>query len=167
MLFLVLGFFKGWTKGFIMALFEFVSFFAAIALALQLSGWVEGYIKEKAKMDNDWLSFLAFVLVLVGAIISIRILGKLVEKSVELMMLGLLNRVAGIFVYLFIYLSVYSIVLVYLKRFGWIGNETVIDSKSFSYLINFGGWVIDLFGERLPAIKNLFNDTRDFIKQKG
>jgi membrane protein required for colicin V production len=167
LLFLVLGFFKGWTKGFIMALFEFVSFFAALALALQFSGWVEGYLKEKAKMDSEWLSFLAFVLVLVGAIITIRILGKLVEKSVELMMLGLVNRVAGIFVYLFIYVALYSILLVYLKRFEWMGNETVIDSKSFSYLINFGGWVIDLFGEWLPAIKNLFNDTRGFIKQKG
>jgi hypothetical protein len=77
--------------------------------------------------------------VLVGAIISIRILGKLVEKSIELMMLGLVNRVAGIFVFLFIYLALYSILLVYLKRFGWMGNETVIDSKSFSSIALFSG----------------------------
>jgi hypothetical protein len=38
-------------------------------------------------------------------------------------------------------------------------------SKSFPYLVNFGGWVIDLFGEWLPSIKNLFNETKELIKQ--
>ena len=165
LLFLVLGFFKGWTKGLIMAVFEFFSFFVALALALQFSGLVEGYLKAEAKMDSEWLSFLAFVLVLIGAIISIRILGKLVEKSVELLLLGLVNRIGGILVYLFLYLALYSVVLVYLKRFDLIGEETPMHSKSFPYLINFGGWVIDLFAEWLPSIKNLFNETKEFIKQ--
>ena len=166
LLFLIMGVYKGWTKGFIMAVVSFVSFFAGLALALQFSGWVEGYIKQQTDSNNEWLAFLAFLLVLIGSIIAIRILGKIVEKSVELVMLGLVNRLAGILLYLFIYISIFAVVLVYLKQFEIVGNETAINSKSYTYIINFGGWVIDFFAEWLPAVKNLFNDTKEFIQQK-
>jgi membrane protein required for colicin V production len=167
LLFLIMGVYKGWTKGFIMAIVTFVSFFVGLALALQFSGWVEGYLKKQTYSSSDWLAFLAFLLVLIGAIIGIRILGKIVEKSVELIMLGIVNRLAGILLYLFIYVSIFAVVLIYLKQFEIVGNETAIHSKSYTYMIDFGGWVIDLFAEWLPAIKNLFNDTKEFIQQKS
>jgi len=166
LLFLVIGVYKGWTKGFIMAVVSFVSFFIALALALQFSGWVEGYLKQQTDSNNDWISFLAFLLVLIGAMIGIRILGKIIEKSVELVMLGLVNRLAGVVLFIFIYLSLFAVLMVYLKQFEIVGNDTAIHSKSYTYIINFGGWVIDFFAEWLPTIKNLFNDTKEFIKQK-
>lgn len=167
LLFLVMGVYKGWTKGFIMAIATFISFFAALALALQFSGWVEGYLRKHTETDKDWLAFLAFILVLIGAMIAIRLLGKIIEKSVELVMLGLINRLAGVVLFIFIYLSLFAVLLVYLKQFEILGNETAIHSKSYTYLIDFGGWVIDFFAEWLPAIKNLFNDTKEFIQQKN
>ena len=166
LLFLVMGVYKGWTKGFVMAVVSFVSFFIALALALQFSGWVEGYLKQQTDSNNDWISFLAFLLVLIVAMIGIRILGKIIEKSVELVMLGLVNRLAGVVLFIFIYLSLFAVLMVYLKQFEIVGNDTAIHSKSYTYLINFGGWVIDFFAEWLPTIKNLFNDTKEFIQQK-
>lgn len=112
LLFLLMGVYKGWTKGFIMAIVSFVSFFAALALALQFSGWVEGYLKQQTATNNEWLAFLAFLLVLIGAIIAIRILGKIIEKSVELVMLGIVNRLAGILLYLFVYVSIFAVVFI-------------------------------------------------------
>ena len=166
LLILVMSAFKGWTKGFIMAVISMVSFFIALALALQFSGWVEGYLKKQSASDSDWMAFFAFLIVLIGAIVAIRLLGKIIEKSVELVMLGLVNRLAGILLYLFIYLSLFAVVLVYLKQFGLLGSDTAISSKSYTYLISFGGWVIDFFAEWLPSVKNLFNETKEFIQQK-
>lgn len=166
LLFLVMGVYKGWTKGFIMAIATFISFFVALALALQFSGWVEGYLRKQTDSNNEWIAFLAFLLVLIGAMIAIRILGKLIEKSAELLLLGLVNRIAGILLYFFIYISIYAVVMVYLKRFELVDNSTAIHSKSYTYLINFGGWVIDFFAEWLPSVKNLFNDTKELIQQK-
>ena len=159
--------YKGWTKGFIMAIVSFISFFIGLALALQFSGWVEGYLKKQTESDNGWLAFLAFLIVLIGSIIAIRLLGKIIEKSMELVMLGIVNRLAGIALYLFIYLSIFAVLLVYLKQFNIVGTETATHSTSFIYLINFGGWVIDFFAEWLPALKNLFNNTKEFIQQKS
>lgn len=167
LLFGVVAIYKGWTKGFIMAVASFLSFFIALALALQFSGWVEGYLKKQTDSSNEWLSLLSFLLVLIGAIIVIRLLGKLIEKSAELVMLGLVNRLAGILLYLFIYVALYSVLLVYFKQFELVGKDNTNDAKSYVYLIDFGGWVIDFFAEWLPAVKNLFNDTKDFIQQKS
>jgi membrane protein required for colicin V production len=66
---LALAVYKGWTKGFIMAIVTFVSFFVGLALALQFSGWVEGYVKKQTDSSSDWLAFLAFLLVLIGRFI--------------------------------------------------------------------------------------------------
>ncbi|MEY2586855.1 MAG: hypothetical protein RLY11_704, partial [Bacteroidota bacterium] len=38
--------YKGWTKGFTMAIFTFASYFISVLLALQFSGMVAGYIRD-------------------------------------------------------------------------------------------------------------------------
>ena len=60
---LLFAIYKGWTKGFTMAIFTFASYFISILLALQFSGMVAGYIRDYAKSDSKWYSFLSLVFV--------------------------------------------------------------------------------------------------------
>jgi len=162
---LALAFYKGWTKGFIMAIFVFISYFVALALAFHFSGTVEGYIRSSSSSDSKWYSFLAFILVMIGGIIAVRLVGKLIEKSAELMLLGLVNRVLGILVMATIYITFFAVILVYCSRFGLVGDGQASDSKSLSYLIKYGHWLVAHFSEWMPALKNLFNGARGIIKQ--
>jgi len=162
---LSLAAYKGWTKGFIMAIFVFISYFVALALAFHFSGTVEGYIRSNSSSDSKWYSFLAFILVMIGGIIAVRLVGKLIEKSAELMLLGLVNRVLGILVMATIYISFFAVILVYCSRFGLVGDGQASDSKSLSYLIKYGHWLVAHFSEWMPALKNLFNDAKAIIKQ--
>ena len=162
---LALAVYKGWTKGFIMAIFVFISYFVALALAFHFSGTVEGYIRSNSSSDSKWYSFLAFILVMIGGIIAVRLVGKLIEKSAELMLLGLVNRVLGILVMTTIYITFFAVILVYCSRFGLVGDGQASDSKSLSYLIKYGHWLVAHFSEWMPALKNLFNDARGMIKQ--
>lgn len=58
LLVLALAFYKGWTQGLIMALFVFVSYFIALALAFQFSGMVQGYLwKGEAAKANGMVSW--------------------------------------------------------------------------------------------------------------
>ena len=93
---LALAVYKGWSKGFIMAVFVFISYFVALALAFHFSGSVEGYIRKHSSSDSKWFSFLSFILVMIGGIIAVRLVGKLIEKSAELLMLGFFNRLMGL-----------------------------------------------------------------------
>jgi membrane protein required for colicin V production len=162
---LVLAIYKGWTKGFIMAVFVFVSYFVALALAFHFSGTVEGYIRSHSSNDSKWFSFLSFILVMIAGIIAVRLVGKLIEKSAELMLLGLVNRFLGILVMCCIYITFFAVILVYCSRFGLLGDGQSTDSKSFSYLIKYGQWLVSQFSEWLPALKNLFNDIGRSVKK--
>ena len=91
-LLIVLAFYKGWSKGLIMSLFVLLSYFIATVLAFHLSGKLAGYFKDSAGSDSKWYSFLAFIAIMLGAIIFVRLVGKLVEKAAEAVMLGLVNK---------------------------------------------------------------------------
>lgn len=163
---LVYAIYKGWTKGFTMAIFTFASYFISILLALQFSGMVAGYIRDYAKSDSKWYSFLSFVLVLVAGIIAVRIVGKILEKSAQVLMLGLPNKLLGILFFSFIYLTVFAIVLVYAEKFEMIDQYNIGESKSYDYLLRFGKWFIEQCSKWMPAIKNLFNDTKSAIQEQ-
>ena len=162
---LALAIYKGWTKGFIRAIFVFVSYFVALALAFHFSGTVEGYIRTHSSSDSKWFSFLSFILVMIAGIIAVRLVGKLIEKSAELMLLGLVNRFLGILVMCNIYITFFAVILVYCSRFSLLGDGHAIDSKSFSYLMRYGHWLVSHFSEWLPALKNLFNDIKESVKK--
>ena len=162
---LALAVYKGWTKGFIMAIFVFVSYFVALALAFHFSGTVEGYINTHSSSDSKWFSFLSFVLVMIAGIIAVRLVGKVIEKSAELLMLGFFNRLMGIVVMAFIYATFFAVILVYCKRFNIISEGNSSDSRTFTYLINYGQWLVEQFSEWLPALKNLFNDIKGSVKK--
>ena len=162
---LALAVYKGWTKGFIMAVFVFISYFVALALAFHFSGSVEGYIRTHSSSNSKWFSFLSFILVMIAGIIAVRLVGKLIEKSAELLMLGFFNRLMGIMVMALIYATFFAVILVYCKRFNIISEGNSSDSRTFTYLINYGQWLVEQFSDWLPALKNLFNETRGMIKQ--
>jgi membrane protein required for colicin V production len=171
LLVLVMAFYKGWTKGLIMALFVFISYFIALALAFQFSGMVQGYFWKGAAAQSKWYGFLAFAIVLIAGIILIRIIGKMVEKLAEAAMLGIPNRLLGIALFAFIYCSIYAVILVFIESMNSTGLATSTDgtaaysSISMRYLLKLGNWVILNFSEWLPAMKNLFNQTQSILKQ--
>ena len=150
-----------------MSVFVFISYLIALALALHFSGTVEGYIRTQAGTDSKWYPLLSFILVMLAGIIAVRLLGKLIEKSAEALLLGFFNRLMGILFYALIYFTFFAVTLVYLERYDLVANHTPPDSKSLGYLLSYGKWVVDMFGEWLPAIKNLFNETKEIIKQKS
>jgi membrane protein required for colicin V production len=161
----LLALYKGWTKGFIMAIFVFVSYFVALGLALHFSGYVEGYIRSQSSNDSEWYSFLAFLLVLIGGIVAVRLIGKIIERSAQVLMLGLVNRFMGILFFGMIYATFLAVVLVYLDRFGILGAGGAKGSVTYSHLMTCGRWLVDQFAGWIPSIKNLFNETKEILRQ--
>jgi len=167
LLLLVLAVYKGWTKGLIMSIFSFLAFFIAITLAFYFSAQVANYFKQSTGSDSKWYSFLAFFAVMIGAIIIIRIIGKMVEKAAELMLLGLVNKIAGILIFGFLYFGLMSVLLVYLTKIELVSIRFLSESRVGNYFIPFGNWIIVHFSDWFPDIKSLFKNSKDYIQQKG
>lgn len=162
-LLLVIAIYKGWTKGLIMSLFVLLSYFIATVLALHLSGKLAGYFKQSAGSDSKWYSFLAFIAIMLAAIIVVRLTGRIIEKAAETVLLGWVNRLLGVVIYAFIYLSFLSIILLYLRQFGVMEIDSA--SKTQEYLLRLGTWTTNQYSKWLPEIKNLFSNSADFIKE--
>jgi hypothetical protein len=88
-----------------------------LAAALKLSAVVAGYIGKTVKVSDQWLPVISFIVVFIIVIILVHLGAKAIEKSVQAVMLGWVNRIGGIIFYLLLYFTIFS-VLPFLCRAG-------------------------------------------------
>src|SRR5947207_12924957 len=93
---LVLAVIKGYTKGFIIAIFSLLALIIGVAAAMKCSAAVATWLSSSLHAGTRWLPVLAFLLVFLIVVLLVRLGAKAVEKMVELAMLGCVNRLAGI-----------------------------------------------------------------------
>ena len=110
---LIIAIFKGFSKGLIVAVFSLLAFMIGLAAAVKLSAVVAGYIGDTVSVSEKWLPFVSFIIVFLVVVIIVRIGAKIIEKTVQVAMMGWLNRLGGMLFYALIYVIIYSIVLFY------------------------------------------------------
>ena len=96
---LILAIIKGYRQGLIVALFSFIAFIIGIAAAMKLSVVVAGYIGKAVNVSDKWLPIISFAVVFLIVVLLVRLGAKFIQKTVELAMLGWVNRVGGILLY--------------------------------------------------------------------
>jgi len=160
---IVLAVIKGFQKGLIVALFSFVAFFIGLAAALKLSALVAGYLGKSVNISNQWLPIISFAVVFIIVIILVRLGAKMIEKSVQAVMLGWLNRVGGIIFFLAIYITIFSVLLFYAVQLNLLQPETISKSVSYQYVQPWGPKVINAFGQVIPIFKDMFAQLEEFF----
>ncbi len=161
---LVIAVYKGFSKGLIVALFSMLALIIGLAAALKLSAVVSEYLSTSTGTTGKWLPFLSFILVLFLVMLLVNLGAKLIQKSVELVMLGWINRLGGVIFYLLLYAILLSIVLFYLVQLKIVSDETVTNSISYPFIKPVGPYIIDKLGEVIPLFKNLFGQLQAFFE---
>jgi membrane protein required for colicin V production len=159
----VIALIKGYRKGLVLASFSFVGIFLGLAAAVKFSSMVARWLKEYTHIAFGWLPFLAFLIILIAVWILVRIGSKLIETSLELVMLGWLNRLAGILLYVLLYACIFSVVLFYADQLHLIKTYMISDSKSYAYIQPIGPKFMALFEKVLPVLKGAFQELSDFF----
>jgi membrane protein required for colicin V production len=161
---LVLAIIKGISRGFIVAIFSFFAIIIGVAAAMKLSYIVANWLQHYFNAGQEWLPVLSFLIVLIGVILLVRWIANLIQAAVKIAMLGWLNKLGGIVLYLFIYLFTYSILLFYLTKMNFIKPETIAASKTYSLIEPFGVKAIDIVGKVIPVFKDIFQQLSDFFE---
>jgi membrane protein required for colicin V production len=161
---ILLGFavFKGYTKGFILAIFSVLGFIVGLAAALKLSTTVAAKLSEHTDLGK-WLPALSFLLVFVGTAFLVRIIGKIVQKTFETVMLGWANRIAGILLFALLYSIIFSIFIFYAVQLHILNAEATAASVCYPYIQPLGPKVIEGFGVVIPWFKNMFAELEQFF----
>lgn len=161
---MAMAFFKGIKKGLILAVFSLVGLIVGLAAAMKLSVVVAEYLKDTVNVSAKWLPFLSFILVFIGVLILVRIGATAIEKTMELVMMGWLNKLGGIILYVALYIVLFSIFLFYAEKLNLINPNTIAASKTYSYLQPWGPKVMDMIGTVIPWFKDMFTELEKFFE---
>lgn len=164
---LILAIIKGYQRGLIVGVFSFVAIIIGLAAAMKLSTMVSEYIGEAIKVSDEWLPVISFAVVFIVVVLLIRLGANMIQKTVEISMLGWVNRLGGILFYVAIYAMVYSVILFYAEQVRLVQQEAMEKSVSYSYIQSLGPKVIDGFASIVPVFKGMFTDLQLFFDGVG
>ena len=160
---LIIAVIKGYRQGLIVALFSFVAFIIGIAAAMKLSVAAAGYIGNTVRISDKWLPIISFAVVFLIVVLLVRVGAKFIQKTVELAMLGWVNRVGGILLYAALYILIFSVLLFYADQMNFVKPETKIESVTYSYIQPWGPKLMEGLGKIIPIFKGMFEDLEDFF----
>ena len=159
----ILALIKGYQRGLIVGIFSFVAIIIGLAAAMRLSTVVAGYIGDVIKVSDQWLPVISFLVVFFVVVLLIRLGANMIQKTVEISMLGWVNRLGGILFYFAIYVIVFSVILFYAEQVKLIKQDTIQKSVTYSYIRPLGPKVINGFATIVPMFKGMFSDLQSFF----
>lgn len=160
----VMALFKGYSKGIIMALINTLSLIIGLAAAVKFSSVISPVVAEKTG-SGQYAPIISFALVFLAIIIIIRLGGKVIEKTLETVKIGFVNRMGGMVLYLLVYLSVASVLVYYLEKMGVITPNLVEQSVTYPYISAWGPTILDGIGYLIPFFRDMFDELNDFFDE--
>ena len=87
---------QGFRKGFISQVIAIISIIAGVWLSVQFASPVTAWLAQYIQGSEQVLKVVSFALIFIAVAAGLAILGKLIEGTVKLIMLGWLNRLLGV-----------------------------------------------------------------------
>lgn len=159
----IIAMIRGYQRGLIVGIFSFVALIVGLAAAIKLSAVVAGYIGKTVKISEQWLPLIAFALVFLVVVLLVHLVARIIEKSVQIVMLGWLNRLGGMVFYIALYVTIFSVVLFYMEHMKLIRPATINQSLTYPFVQPWGPRAINSFASIVPVFKNMFTDLQDFF----
>ena len=162
-IFLIMAIVKGIRRGLIIALFSVIAFIVGIAAAMKLSVVVADYLKDSVNVSAQWLPVLSFAIVFIGVILLVRWVANMLERVIELALLGWVNKLGGVILYMIVYMLCLSVLFFFAQQLRIFSEETIAKSVTWGWIQPWGPWVIDGVGKLVPVFKDMFTSLEDFF----
>ena len=155
---------KGYQRGLIIGLFSLVAVIIGLAAAMKLSVVMADYLGKAVNISNQWMPVISFAVVFLLVILLIRLGAKLIEKTVEMAMMGWLNKIGGIILFAAIYITVFSVLVFYAEQLKLLKPDTIDKSVTYSFIQPWGPKAINGFGSVVPLFKDMFSALEHFFE---
>jgi len=150
----ILALLQGYRHGFIRAVISFFSLFIGLVVAYQFSGFIAKQLKEHTQIQSHWIPFIAFMIVLILVLLVLKMAAGLLQQTADWLMMGWFNKVLGVFLYAFIYFTIWSSIVYFLQILGVLEPSQMKDTYTYEYLHKWWPYCLQKMGEWLPFIKN-------------
>ena len=86
---------QGFRKGLIYEIASLTGLILGIYASFHFSGYIEGYLMEYINIPEKYSAVTAFILIFIVVILLVHLIGKIIEQVVNIIALGLLNKLTG------------------------------------------------------------------------
>ena len=155
---------KGYQRGLVIGLFSLVAVIIGLAAAMKLSVVIADYLGKAVNISDKWMPVVSFAVVFLLVILLIRLGAKLIEKTVEMAMMGWLNKIGGIILFAAIYITVFSVLVFYAEQLKLLQQDTIDKSVAYSFIQPWGPKAINGFGSIVPLFKDMFSTLEHFFE---
>ncbi|MBK6344691.1 MAG: CvpA family protein [Bacteroidales bacterium] len=135
LIFCILAAIKGFSKGLVISLASLAGLVLGILFSLRYAGDLADFLQKISGSQSKFLLIAAYILCFTLIVVFVNLIGKSIEKVVEIAALGIVNRIAGAVFGVLKVLFVFSAILYLLKiadpENHFIKPET--SKKSFLY----------------------------------
>ena len=135
---LVYGAYKGFTLGLIVEMSTLFALVLGVFISLRYAVNVEGFLKDFVALPESYAYYIAFAVTFLLVIIVMHLLGKLLTKLIDMVSLGLFNKLFGIVVCVVLF-----IVNALDVRYDFISAKTKGDSLLYKPFVNFANGVYE------------------------
>jgi len=156
------------------AVFSLIALIVGLAAAMKLSTVVAGYVGGSVKISDKWLPVISFAIVFILVVMLVRWGANVLQRTIEIVLLGWLNRIGGIIVYVALYITAFSVVLFYAEQTKLLKPEVISASTTWPFIqpwdpkaINGFAAVIPFFKDMFRQLESFFGNISDQMKQKG
>jgi membrane protein required for colicin V production len=92
---ILLSAWKGYSKGLIIEVTTLAALILGLYFALYFSDFAAGMLTSSFNINKEYLGIISFVATFIGVVILVLAAGKILEKFVNILMLGFLNKLGG------------------------------------------------------------------------
>jgi len=160
---MVMAVIKGYQRGLIVAVFSLIAFVIGLAAAMKLSTIVAGYIGNAINISDRWLPVISFAVVFILVALLVRWGAGIVQRTIEIALLGWVNRIGGILFYAMLFITVFSVILFYALQIKILKQETINASVTWPFIQPWGPRAIDSFAIVIPFFKDMFGQLESFF----
>lgn len=157
---LLWGAVRGFMKGFIISISGLLALILGIYGAILLSDRLGAYLAESHGLEGAMMPTIAFSLVFLAIVVGVHFLGRLIQKGMNLVSLGFVNKLAGGLFGVLKAALILSVVILLLEKvdahFAILPQEQLAESTLY-------GPVSDLTQEYFPRIA----DSKAFEQLKA
>ena len=157
------AFYMGYTKGIIQTIFNTLSIFIGLLVALKLSPVLINLLEGIFNKQSSVIFIVGFVLTFIIVLILIRFIGKNLEKLFKTIKLNFINKLAGGAVLCFVFLVCFSYVIFFLDKTHLIDDSTKNKSITYPVLQVLPSHSKKLMDKVKPFFKEFWDKTVEIV----
>ena len=144
----------GIKNGLVKQLVALAVIYFGITLSLKFSAPVSEWLTGHVKISEFWAKAVSFILIFVAVALVLSLLGKLIEKIINISLLGWLNKLLGVVMTFCLFALLLSVIVYFVDSannlLDFIPKEKLEESRFYPVLLDFSK-------EVFPRIKELFH----------